>query len=78
LVEVSGEAVNAVIYNNGVKRVNPVVEVDGDIDIVFNGNNNGLSNGTYIIPSLKLSPGANVIGVSGEGSVKFTYREAEL
>lgn len=79
LVEVSGEAVNAVIYNHGVKSLRPRVKVTGNVDITFNGETiSGLSDGNFVISSLKLSPGANVIGVNGNGSITFTYREAEL
>lgn len=78
VVDVAGKAVNTVITNNGTKKLTPVVNVNGNIDLTFNGVTTSLTSGSYTISRLKLAPGANVISVNGNGSVTFTYREAEL
>jgi hypothetical protein len=69
---------NVVINNNGAKSLTPIVVVTGDIEIIHNEKNYSLTDGTYQIPDVKLYQGVNVIGVTGSGSVTFSYREAEL
>lgn len=69
---------NIIINNNGVKSLTPIVVVTGDIEIIYNDKNYSLTDGTYQIPDVKLYQGVNVIGVTGSGSVAFSYREAEL
>ena len=78
VVNVVGQTVNTVITNNGTKKLSPVVTVTGDITVTFDDVTTELSTGSYTISSLKLSPGANVVGVSGNGSITFKYREVEL
>lgn len=67
-----------VINNNGVKTLCPVVTVDGNIDVIFNGVTTHLTDGEYKLSNLKLKSGVNIVGVNGEGSASFTYREADL
>jgi hypothetical protein len=69
---------NAVINNNGVKTLSPVITVVGSVDLTYNGNKISLTQGTYKIPDIRLYQGVNMIGVSGYGSVIFTYKEADL
>ena len=68
----------AIINNNGVKTLSPVISVKGSVDITYNGVKTSLTAGTYKISDIRLRQGANVIGVSGNGSVTFTYKEADL
>ncbi len=77
-IEVMHQSVNAVIENNGVKTLCPTITVSGDIGIEFDGVTTLLSTGTYRLLNVKLRQGTNIIGVSGYGSVTFTYREATL
>lgn len=77
-VTVSEESVNTIIHNNGVKTLCPVISVKGDINITYNDNKISLTTGDYKISDIKLYQGVNIIGVSGKGSVTFTYREADL
>ena len=78
-VDVSGTTItDVVITNNGVKTLCPVITVTGNVNITYNGNTTSLFTGTYKIPDIKLRQGANIIGVSGVGSVSFSYREADL
>jgi hypothetical protein len=74
-VEAPGDVV---IRNDGVKTLTPVLTVDGSVAITVNGATTELTEGSYKITDLRLTPGVNVIGVSGSGSVTFTYREADL
>ena len=76
-IDVKGQ-VNAIMNNHGVKSVSPEIEVDGRVVIEFNRNISTLTTGRYKIPELKLRHGVNVITLSGNGSVTFTYREADL
>lgn len=69
---------DVVISNAGTKTVCPIITVDGRVEITDNGVTTELYGGSYKITDIRLKPGANVIGVSGYGTVTFTYREARL
>lgn len=78
-VEVTnGESIDLVINNNGVKTLSPVITVVGTVTIGYKGSETTLTEGSYKISDLKLYHGANVVTVSGVGSVTFEYREADL
>jgi hypothetical protein len=77
-VTVRGEAVDVVIRNDGSQSVCPVITVTGTVSITDNGVTTELSEGSYKITDIRLKRGANVINVSGRGTVVFTYREAVL
>lgn len=74
----SQNVTNVVIRNNGVKTLCPDITVTGIVDITYNGVKTPLIAGTYKIPDIKLYHGVNIIGVSGNGSVTFMYKEADL
>lgn len=69
---------NVVINNNGVKTLSPVITVTGSVVVTYNGVDTPLTAGTYKISDIKLRQGVNIIGVSGNGSATFSYREADL
>lgn len=69
---------NVVINNNGVKTLCPDITVNGSVELSYDNFKISLSTGTYKISDLKLRQGVNIVGVSGNGSVIFTYREATL
>lgn len=78
-VDVSSDApLSVILHNNGVKTLCPVITVDGIVTVEYEGVKTVLANNSYKISDIKLRQGANVIGVSGDGSVTFTYREADL
>lgn len=78
-VEVNSQSVTEVIIrNNGVKSLCPEITVTGSVDITYNGVKTTLNSGSYKISDIKLRQGVNIIGVSGIGSVIFTYKEADL
>lgn len=74
----SASVTNVIINNNGVKTLCPVIAIVGSITISYNGLETTLSDGVYKIPDIKLRQGVNTIGVAGNGSASFTYREADL
>lgn len=74
----SPEVTDVVIYNNGVRTLTPTITVTGSVDITYNGKTVSLTAGTYRVSDIKLRQGVNIIGVSGDGSVTFTYKEADL
>lgn len=79
LINVNSQIVtDVVIHNNGVKTLSPVITVTGSVDITYNGVKTSLTAGNYKISDIKLKQGVNIIGVSGSGSVTFTYKEADL
>ena len=77
-VTVNGQAVDIVIHNNGVKTLCPSINVTGAVSLTIDGVTTALTEGGYMITNLKLKTGANVVGISGNGSVTLTYREADL
>ena len=77
-VEVTETVTNVVINNNGAKTLNPIISVKGNVLITYNNNETSLSDGDYKISNIKLRHGFNIIGVSGSGTVTFTYKEADL
>ena len=77
IISTSKATVNAVFNNNGAKTVSPVVSVNGTITLTYNGRTNTLKTGDYKISDFRLFHGVNVVGVYGDGSVTFTYREAD-
>ena len=78
-VEVNSQTVTEVIiHNNGVKSLCPDITVTGSVEITYNGVKTALTDGSYKISDIRLRQGVNVIGVSGNGSATFTYKEADL
>ena len=78
-VDVTGSSpVDIVIQNHGVKTLCPSIRVDGSVTISYKGSDITLTDGTYRIPEIKLRSGANIVTLSGDGSIAFTYREAIL
>lgn len=67
-----------IIRNTGYKTLIPELEVKDSVTIKYDDIATTLMNGTYKIPYIKLKQGVNSIVVSGNGSVTFKYREADL
>lgn len=76
-VPVSG-SVAVVLTNDGDKTLCPTVTTTGTLDLTFNGKTVRKTAGVYKFTDLRLPHGSTVVGVSGRGSVTFTYREAVL
>jgi hypothetical protein len=76
-VSVNGTT-SVVIRNEGVKTLCPNITVAGTVTLSFEGGTVELTTGAYKVADIKLRQGVNVIGVAGDGSVTFTYREATL
>ena len=72
------QTVDVVINNDGVKTIVPTVTVSGSVSITYGGVTTSLEDGTYTISNLRLYQGANVIRVTGTGSVTFTYKEGAI
>lgn len=78
-VEISSDdVIDVVISNNGVKTLCPTITITGAVTVAYNGVSTSLTTGVYKISDIKLYQGTNVISVSGNGSVTFTYTEADL
>ena len=74
-VPVDGE-VDVVLNNTGARTVRPDLEVDGDVVVEFNGLTATLTSGRHQLADIRLKSGANVVHLSGEGTVTFIYTEA--
>lgn len=77
-VAVAGTPLDVVVRNHGTRTVCPTITVEGTVTITVNGVATELEEGSYKITDLRLTPGVNIINVSGAGSAVFTYREADL
>jgi phage-related protein len=64
---------------NARKKVCPVIECTHDNTIVqFAGTEYHLSTGAHKVLDIQLAEGSNTLYISGSGSVKFTWQEADL
>lgn len=72
----SDGTVPVVLSNAGYKTLTPTITVTGTINLTYGTTTTALSAGTYTLPGLQLSPGANSLSVSGSGSITITYTEA--
>lgn len=78
MIALTSDVKNVVIMNYGVKTVSPTITVSDSATLNFNGTETKLTAGSYKISALLLRQGTNIIGVSGTGSVTFTYKEATI
>lgn len=78
VIDLTDAVKNVVIMNYGVKTLTPTITVSDSLTIKYGDHEKTLSAGAYKISDLLLRQGANVIGVSGTGSVTFTYKEASI
>lgn len=72
------EEIDVVLYNYGRQTVCPNISVSGNITLDFDGVSTVLTDGNYKVSNIRLKTGSNVVTVSGNGSVMFTYREGDL
>ena len=77
-IDVTLESQNVVIYNHGVKTLTPEIELTASAYVAYEDKVVPLNEGTYRLTDLKLRHGANVVKVSGSGTITFKYREADL
>ena len=77
-ITASATASNVVLTNSGRKTLIPTVTVTGTVNLTIGTTKVSLGAGTYKLTSLILKPGSNVVGVSGSGSITFTYREGVI
>lgn len=69
---------DVVISNEGAKTVCPTITVTDSAFVYFDGAKTTLTSGEWKLSNIKLRHGANVVGVSGAGTIQFDYREADL
>lgn len=67
-----------IVLMNSRMKVVPVIRTTASMTIDFDGNTATIGTGTYTIPTLELSEGANEVVVTGTGNITFTYQEGEL
>ncbi len=77
-VEATASPQDVVFHNGGVKTLCPDIQVEGTVKLTYDGASVDLSTGSYKVADIKLRQGDSVVGVSGNGTVTFTYREATL
>lgn len=71
----------AITLTNGRKHAVPEVQIyteAGSIRIEHQGNVWDLGTGVYTLPELTLTEGANLVTVTGTGTVTFSWQEGEL
>lgn len=78
IISATSTPTNIVLNNTGRRILVPTVTVTGSVNMIIGTTSVSLSAGTYKLTSLLLTPGSNIVTVSGSGTVTFTYREAVL
>lgn len=73
----SGENITGNL-KNGRKTVVPTITTASGADVVFAGNKYTLDAGTHTIANIQLKYGDNVVTVSSNDSVTFSYQEGDL
>ena len=77
-VVLTDDPIDIVIRNEGLKTLSPTITVSDRVTVIYDNVKTLLTAGTYIISTIKLRRGVNLINVSGNGSVSFAYKEADL
>ena len=67
-----------IILTNERQRVYPSLSVQGNVVMTWNNTTYELSDGIYKLLTFYLIEGDNILKLSGNGSVKFTYRMGAL
>ena len=73
---VSGSA--SITLPNMRKKVVPTITTTAEMTIVFGGRTSTMAAGTFVIPTLELTEGDNVVAVTGTGNITFKYQEGGL
>ena len=68
----------AIVLQNSRKKVVPTITTTASMTIAFDGSSTTIGAGTFTIPTLELSEGANEVVVTGTGKITFTYQEGGL
>lgn len=71
-------AQEAKLTNSGRRTVVPVIQITGEVSLVYGTYTWTLGAGTYQLPDLTVPQGGVLITYSGTGALTFTYREAVL
>lgn len=74
----SDESVTAVIHNNGVKVLLPLIVTTDTIKLYYGDTVLTLERGIHSNTGIKLYPGVNTFPLVGNGIITFGYREAGL
>lgn len=77
-VTASASAQIVQLINYGRMSVVPTVTTTGEVTLVYGAFTQTLSAGTYDLPDLLLTTGAQAVTYKGTGVITFTYREAVL
>lgn len=67
-----------ITLTNSRKKVVPIIDIVGNINLTFGTNYWSLSEGRYALPAVQLVEGNNKITLSGTGTATFSYREGGL
>jgi len=69
-----------IVLTNARKRAVPLVEIEttGNLRLVYGVAIWDLGAGSYTLPELELQAGDNTVTVTGEGTIRFTWKEADL
>lgn len=77
-VELTSTAQIVELTNSGRLAMTPKVQVLGTATLAYGDYSQTLSEGTYYLPELFLTPGTHEVVLSGSGTVSFSYREGVL
>lgn len=76
-VTVNGDSKTFVLPNSRMVLC-PMLSVTGSPNLTFEGETISLNEGEYQLLNFELKEGENIVTLSGNGNVKFTYRRGDL
>ena len=72
------DGTETVSLTNGRKRAVPTITTTSDMTLSFGGGTWTNRAGTFSIPELELVEGDNIVTVTGNGTISFTWHEGDL
>ncbi|MDE7023503.1 MAG: phage tail family protein, partial [Ligilactobacillus sp.] len=73
-----GDSKKVKVYNAGTAKVVPKFIVTGNVKVELNGLSETLSAGTHKQTKIVLSRGWNEVGLSGSGTIRFSFSKEVL
>ena len=67
-----------VVLTNSRKRAVPTITTNAPITFIFPEGSTAKGSGMFVIPELELKEGDNIITLSGDATVTFSWQEATL
>ena len=67
-----------IVLTNSRKRAVPTITTNAPVTFIFPEGSTAKGTGTFVIPELELKEGDNIITLSGDATVTFSWQEGDL